>query len=166
MSRESDNYYGWDEDDEAQQLLATEPAYTRWLEQLANEMPKVSEMIQSKFLRKEDFDEDQVCTIKSVQLEEMQQSNDTKWVLYFSEHAKGMVLNTTTIRVLEKAFGDDSEAWIGKRVKVYVDPNVSFQGRVVGGLRLMPPRVAAPAKPAARPAASAPHEEFSDDIPF
>lgn len=167
MSRENESWYGWDENDDSQQLLAADPAYTQWLEKLENEMPKVSEMIQSKFLRKEDFDEDQVCTIKSVQLEEMQQSNDTKWVLYFSEHAKGMVLNTTTIRVLEKAFGDDSEVWIGKRVKVYVDPNVSFQGRVVGGLRLMPPRTTAAAKPAPRPTApAAAHEEFNDEVPF
>src|SRR6185312_16623198 len=81
---------------------------------------KVSDMIVSKFLRKEDFDEDQVCTIKDCLLEEMQGSNDTKWVLYFKEHAKGMVLNTTTIRVLEQAFGDDSDHWIGNKVKVYV----------------------------------------------
>ena len=124
-------------------------------------MPRVSDMIQSKFLRKEDFDEDQICTIKDIRLEEMQGSNDTKWVLYFDEHAKGMVLNTTTIRVLEKAFGDDSDSWIGKRVKVYVDPNVSFQGRVVGGLRLMPPKVS---KPVAKP--QVPDAEFNDEVPF
>lgn len=123
-------------------------------------MPRVSEMIQSKFLRKEDFDEDQVCTIKTVKLEEIQQGGDTKWVLYFNEHAKGMVLNTTTIRVLEGAFGDDSDHWTGQRVKVYVDPNVSFQGRVVGGLRLMPPKK----KPAAPPKAA--EADFNDDIPF
>jgi len=124
-------------------------------------MPRVSDMIQSKFLRKEDFDEDQICTIKTVKLEEIMGS-DTKWVLYFSEHAKGMVLNVTTIRVLEGAFGDDSDNWIGKRVKVYVDPNVSFQGRVVGGLRIMPPK----ARPAPKPAPAAAEPEFNDEVPF
>jgi hypothetical protein len=126
-------------------------------------MPKVSEMIQSKFLRKEDFEEDQVCTIKDCKLEEMQQSNDTKWVLYFREHEKGMVLNTTTIRVLEQAFGDTTEQWIGNKVKVYVDPNVSFQGRVVGGLRLRTPKQGAKAP---TPPPPKEEEEFSDDIPF
>jgi hypothetical protein len=125
-------------------------------------MPKTSEMITSKFLRKEDFDEDQVVTIADCRLEQMQgNSNETRWVLYFKELAKGMVLNTTTIRVLEQAFGDDSDMWNGKRVKVYVDPNVSFQGRVVGGLRLRPPPKAS-AKPAEKPK----DEEFDDDIPF
>jgi hypothetical protein len=127
-------------------------------------MPKTSEMIQSKFLRKEDFDEDQICTIADCKLEAMQgNANETRWVLYFKELQKGMVLNTTTIRVLENAFGDDSDDWMGKKVKVYVDPNVSFQGRVVGGLRLMPPRATKAAAPA-EPKASDP--DFDDDIPF
>lgn len=133
-------------------------------------MPKVSEMIQSKFLRKEDFDEDMVCTIRTVKLEEMQGgSGETRWVLYFNELQKGMVLNTTTIRVLEQAFGDDSEHWIGKRVKVYVDPNVSFQGRVVGGLRLRTPKANGTGKhtaPTPPPPAQAAGEEFNDEIPF
>lgn len=125
-------------------------------------MPKVSEMIQSKFLRKEDFDEDRVMTIKGVKLEDMPgDQGDQKWVLYFREEAKGMALNITTIRVLEQAFGDDSDKWIGNRVKVYVDPNVSFGGKVVGGLRLRPPK-AGPKEPTPPPTDS----EFDDDIPF
>lgn len=125
-------------------------------------MPKTSEMIVSKFLRKEDFDEDRVMTIKGVKLEDMPgDDGQQKWVLYFREEAKGMALNVTTIRVLEKAFGDDSDMWIGKRVMVYVDPNVSFGGRVVGGLRLRPPKSQVAAKPAPEPAG-----EFEDDIPF
>lgn len=129
-------------------------------------MPKVSEMIQSKFLRKEDFDEDRVLSIRGVKLEDMPgDSGDQKWVLYFREEAKGMALNVTTIRVLENAFGDDSDNWVGKKVKVYVDPNVSFGGKVVGGLRLMPPRKQAAEAPA--PAQTRPADtDFDDDIPF
>jgi len=134
-------------------------------------MPKVSEMIQSKFLRKEDFEEDRVMTIRGLKLEDMPGDDGTqKWVLYFKEEAKGMALNVTTIRVLEAAFGDDSDMWLGKRVMVYVDPNVSFGGRVVGGLRLRTPK-----KPTANgvqskatepPPAKASTDEFHDEIPF
>lgn len=125
-------------------------------------MPKVSDMIQSKFLRKEDFEEDRVMTIKSVKLEDMPgDSGDQKWVLYFREDAKGMALNVTSIRVLESAFGDDSDMWVGKRVMVYVDPNVSFGGRVVGGLRLRAPKAQKKVEP--EPTAEA---DFDDDIPF
>lgn len=127
-------------------------------------MPKVSDMIVSKFLRKEDFEEDQVCTIRGVKLEDMPgDDGQQKWVLYFKENQKGMALNVTTIRVLEKAFGDDSDQWIGKRVMVYVDPNVSFGGRVVGGLRLRTPK----AKPAEQSQATPPADpDFDDDVPF
>lgn len=127
-------------------------------------MPKVSEMIVSKFLRKEDFDEDRVMTIRGVKLEDMPgDSGDQKWVLYFKEDAKGMALNVTSIRVLEQAFGDDSDNWTGQRVMVYVDPNVSFGGKVVGGLRLRAPKKQKPA-----PAQATHATEFDDDkdIPF
>lgn len=132
-------------------------------------MPKVSEMIQSKFLRKEDFDEDRIMTIKGVKFEDMPgDDGQQKWVLYFREEAKGMALNVTTIRVLEAAFGDDSDHWIGNKVKVYVDPNVSFAGRVVGGLRLRTPKQGpkVPPPPASSPPPTTTDDGFDDDIPF
>ena len=122
-------------------------------------MAKVTDMIQSKFLRKEDFPEDMICTIKSVGVEEVGQ-NETRWVIHFNEYQKGMVLNVTSIRVLEQAFGDDSDRWLGNKVKIYVDPNVSFNGKVVGGLRLMPPRRTA------KPPEKKPEPDFDDGVPF
>jgi len=125
---------------------------------------KVSQMIQSKFMRKEDIDDDTPATIKSLKLEDMPgDSGEQRWVLHFREQSKGMVLNTTTIRVLEKTFGDESDDWTGKKVILYVDPNVTFKGQVVGGLRLRPVKSAA--KPAQLVAAAAPAEEFDDQIP-
>ncbi len=155
-------------------------------------MPLVKDMIQSKFLRKEDFDEDRVLTIKGLRLEDMpsDQSREPqqKWVLYFREEPKGMALSVTTIRVLEQAYGSDSDQWIGNKVMVYVDPNVSFGGKIVGGLRLRTPRVKTVQKPAApaprppparlpdfEPAEPEAHQfepqttasaDFDDDIPF
>lgn len=134
-------------------------------------MPKVSEMIVSKFLRKEDFEDgDQILTIKGVRLEDMPGGDgQQKWVLYFRELPKGMALNSTTIRVLEKGYGDDSDLWVGKKALVYVDPNVTFKGQLTGGLRLRTQKVAAaPVQPptVAQQASTAAHEEFSDDIPF
>jgi hypothetical protein len=130
-------------------------------------MPKVSEMIVSKFLRKEDVEDELVVTIKDVKLENMPgDAGEQRWALYFRELSKGMVLNTTTIRVLEKSYGQDSEDWAGKKVTLYVDPNVSFKGAVVGGLRLRPlltKRAGAAKSPAA---AEPPAEEFDDKLPM
>jgi len=123
-------------------------------------MPKVSEMIQSKFLRKEDVDDELIVTIKDVVLEDMPGDGDERrWCLQLKELPKAMVLNSTTIRVLEKAYGADTDAWRSQKVVLYVDPNVSFRGQVVGGLRLRPQ------KAKARPA-KAPAEEFNDEIPY
>lgn len=128
-------------------------------------MALVKDMIQSKYLRKEDFDEDQVCTIKDCRLEQIgkEAEAEQRWVLYFRERDKGMVLNVTTIRVLEAAYGGDTDQWVGNKVMVYVDPNVSFGGKVVGGLRLRTAKgKTAPVVP--RPAE---FDEFEDSkIPF
>jgi hypothetical protein len=157
-------------------------------------VPLVKDMIQSKFLRKEDFDEDRVLTIKGLKLEDMPgDDSQQKWVLYFREEPKGMALNITTIRVLEQAYGSDSDQWVGNKVMVYVDPNVSFGGKIVGGLRLRTPRVKTVQKPVTQIAGSRPppqrqapppqepnepeaeqfeptgtaeRAEFDDDIPF
>jgi hypothetical protein len=130
-------------------------------------MPQVKDMIQSKFLRKEDFDEDQICTIKGVKLEDVGRDDnpEQRWVIFFREHHKGMVLNVTTIRVLEQSYGGDTDHWVGNKVTVYVDPNVSFGGKVVGGLRLRVQRVKASPKPSEAPEAD-PNEQFDDKIPF
>jgi hypothetical protein len=124
-------------------------------------MPKVSEMIVSKFLRKEDLEDgdDLIVTVKKIALEDMPgDGGEQRWACYFRELPKALVLNTTSIRVMEKAYGGDTDSWIGKKVALYVDPNVSFKGQVVGGLRLRPVKP----KPAAAAAAA---EDFNDEIP-
>jgi hypothetical protein len=136
--------------------------YPEWFIHRRDDMALVKDMIQSKFLRKEDFDEDQVCTIKDCKLEQVgkDDSPEERWVLYFREREKGMVLNITTIRVLESTYGGDTDHWVGNKVMVYVDPNVSFGGKVVGGLRLRTPKKVAVKAPVKT------DDEFADDIPF
>ena len=136
-------------------------------------MPKVSDMVQSKYLRKEDIEDDTPATIRGVKLEDLGQEGqkEQRWIIYFKEQPKGMVLNVTTIRVLESAYGDDTDTWIGKRVLLYVDPNVSFQGRVVGGLRLRVPRPQKAAPVASKAPATDVYSDpedpgFADEVPF
>ena len=124
-------------------------------------MPKVSEMIQSKFLRKEDLDDDLLVTVKKITLEDMPgDDNEQRWICYFRELPKGLVLNVTTIRALEGAFGGDTDQWVGGKVTLYVDGGVMFKGKVVGGVRLRPYK--AKAALAAKPAP----EDFNDEVPM
>ena len=102
-------------------------------------MPKVSEMIQSKFLRKEDIEDEMIVTIRGVRLEAMPgDGSEQRWVVQFKELPKGLVMNRTTIGVLDKAFGGHSDDWLNKKVVLYIDESVQFKGKVVGGLRLRP----------------------------
>ena len=126
---------------------------------------KFSQMKQSKYLRKEDVEDDTVMTIKNLQLEDMPgNSGEQRWVLYFKEQSKGMVLNATTLGVLERTFDNNSENSLGKKIVLYVDENVQYKGQVVGGLRLRSVK-----KPALVPAKESPveqvEEEFDDVIP-
>jgi hypothetical protein len=125
-------------------------------------------MIQSKFLRKEDVGDDDIAvTIKSVTLEDMPgDSGEKRWVLNFKELPKGLVMNSGTIKVCEKAFGRHTDSWTGGKVTLFVDPNVQFKGQVVGGLRLRPLKAAKAALAAIAALAGKPaQEDFNDEIP-
>ena len=52
---------------------------------------------------------------------------------------KKLGLNKTNLRILISSYGDDTDRWIGRAVVIYFDPNVSFGGRVTGGLRVKVP---------------------------
>jgi hypothetical protein len=118
-------------------------------------------MIQSKFLKKDDFPTPAILTIKNVSLEEVGRG-DTRWVLYANERAKGVVLNVTKIRQLESKYGPETDGWIGKKLKAENDPTVMMGTQVVGGIKFtMPSGDVAPVQ-----APQPPVEEFDDDVPF
>ena len=48
-------------------------------------------------------------------------------------------LNKTNTKILIAAHGGKTDGWIGKSVILYVDPNVMFGGRLVGGVRVQIP---------------------------
>ena len=125
---------------------------------------KTSDMIQSPFLKKEDFEKPTVLTIKRVSLETVAKGEE-KWALFFNEKAKGLILNKTKIKQLEAGYGDDTDDWIGKRVRLSFDPDVTYGGQVIGGIKLEISK-AAPAKPAPKPAAPVAEDEGDSEIPF
>lgn len=122
---------------------------------------RTSEMVQSKFLKKEDLPNPRPFTVKGVSLEEVGQG-DQRWVVWFHEEPKGLVLNVTKIRQLEAAYGMETDDWKGKRVRLSHDPSVVFAGKVVGGIKLETQKTAPP--PASKEPVTDP--DFDDDIPF
>jgi hypothetical protein len=137
-------------------------------------MPRISEMIPSKYLKKEDCEPPVLLTITEVNQEVVGQGDDQedKWILHFKE-SKGMVLNSTNMRLLEMITGsDDTDDWIGRQVVAY--PNISFGGKLTGGIRLKAPKLAnktpvgkpPPYRGDPAPGAPLPAEAGDNDPPF
>ena len=143
-------------------------------------MPKTSEMRESKFLKQSDVGAGALLTIASCEQHNVAMQGaepELKWCLTFEETDKPLVLNSTNIQLCERALGsDDTDHWIGQQLVLYTDPNVSYGGRVVGGIRVRAPKrkpavVAprpvgpAPKRPAG-PAADDAEDLTADGIPF
>ena len=103
-------------------------------------MPKIHEMIESKFLKKEDVDPPLLVTIQRISQENVAMQGadpEMKWAMFFEELDKPMVLNSTNLHLCAKACNsDDTDEWLGKKVVLYNDPNVSFGGKLTGGIRI------------------------------
>lgn len=131
-------------------------------------MPKIGEMIESKYLKQSDFPSPLIVTISKIGQVNIAKEGDApehKWAIRFKEFTKPMLLNTTNLKLLEKACGsDDTDDWIGKEVIVYTDDSISFGGQVVGGLRIRREE-SAPTRKAATAGAGG-FDNMDDDIPF
>ena len=123
---------------------------------------KISQAFPSDYLKSHDCESEPVFTINSVSIEKV--GDDEKPVLHFSDCDKSLVLNKTNASMLASAYGDETTEWHNHKVKLVVE-KVSFQGRIVDGIRVKTPKK----KPAPAPApvqAGEPSADFDDEIPF
>jgi hypothetical protein len=132
-------------------------------------MPKTSDMRESKFLKQSDVGGGMLATIagcKQYNVAQEGAAEEHKWCLTFSELEKPLVLNGTNIQLCERICGsDDTDNWVGKKVVLYVDPNVSYGGKITGGIRMRAPKKPPVSVPVAPPPALE-TELTDDDIPF
>ena len=130
---------------------------------------KLGQMTESKYLKQADVQQPMLVTITGfakVNVAQQDEAPENKWTLSFAEFDKPMVLNTTNIQLLGLATGtDDTDEMVGKKIVLYTDPNVSYGGKLVGGLRIRAVRQKPQAVPVARavPVAQA-EDQFDDDI--
>jgi hypothetical protein len=124
----------------------------------------INQLKESNYLKKEDCDPPILVTIdhltqKNVALEG--DPPDMKYCLHFAEDIKPMILNSTNAQLIARALNsEETDEWKGKQVVLYNDPNVSFQGKLVGGIRVRP------AKKNKVTGQTAPATEQDDEIPF
>jgi hypothetical protein len=112
-------------------------------------MPSINDLKSSKFLKKDDVGAGKLVTIASVHQENVAKDGadpEMKWCLSFNELDKPMVLNSTNAQVIGKITGieDNIEiGWVGRQIVIYDDPNVSYAGKITGGIRCRAPKTVA-----------------------
>ena len=142
----------------------------------------VSELKESRFLRKEDVGEGQLVVIEKLTQENVSaegQKERMRWCVWFKNVDKPLVLNSTNGQLIAKITGsEDSDRWAGAVVEIYNDPTISFGGKIVGGIRVRPHRrVTGAAVPASKPRTAPqpqaqppadfdPGQDGDDDVPF
>jgi len=111
----------------------------------------IGDMKGSKYLKQGDIDGPALVTITNVVKKNVApegKAEDFKFVMSFAELPKPLVLNTTNISRCNAAFGSTDKTpvteWYGKKIVMYVDPNVEMGGEIVGGIRLRAPKAQAP----------------------
>ncbi len=116
----------------------------------------VNQLRQSRYLTRADVGKGVLLTIRQVIQEDVSMESEPerlRWVMYFNEAEKGVVLNSTNGQIIAQFLGsDETEAWTGQKVVLFDDPTIAFGGKVVGGIRARAPRN----QPAAPPAAARP----------
>jgi hypothetical protein len=106
-----------------------------------------SEAFPSKYIGKDDLEVPVLLTIGEVSTAMVKgdHGDECKTVMMFREQGvKAMIMNNCNWMTLEDAYGEESDDWNGKPVELYVDPNVMFGGKRVGGVRV---RVSTPQAP-------------------
>ena len=97
----------------------------------------------AKYLKKEDVPSPANTSILWIKEEEVTapgKGTETRLVLYFDGVKKGLVLNTANAEALLEISGtDDYEKWTDTPVQLYVDPDVTYGGKKIGGIRIRKP---------------------------
>lgn len=134
-------------------------------------MPDISQMSESKYLKRADVGRGKLLTITECLQQNVAKESEKpemKWVLFFAEEDKGMVLNRTNAELVAMFTGErNSDNWGGHKIVAYDDPTISFGGKIVGGIRVRAPRNQTAPAPSKPPVQDFQNEEDADsDIPF
>ena len=138
---------------------------------LAHDMP-LNKAVPSKslYLTKEDCDPAILVQISGMASDQVEVDNDKKivTVLEFHGDVKPLILKATTRELLKVLCGGDTvKDVIDKKIVLYVDSTIMYQGKLHGGIRM---RADAPqlaqAAPSAAIATVQPSDDFDDEIPW
>ncbi len=99
---------------------------------------KMNDVFPSKFLSAADLDNDTTLTVYSVEMAELKDRNgapEHKPAINFSEVEKGLILNKTNWKTIEKLYGAESDDWVGEKITLFAT-EVDFRGETVMAIRV------------------------------
>ena len=65
-------------------------------------------------------------TITKQGKEPVGREKELRLVLHFDGIEKGMVVNVTNFNTIEKLHGEDTNDWVSKRIRLFINPDVTF----------------------------------------
>ena len=97
----------------------------------------------SRYFKKGDLaDLELELTIVSVEEEDVARRHSPaklKHVVHFAESSKSLVLGWVVAEQIGETLGSlDMDDWIGKKITLFLDPTVTYNGLLVGGVRIRP----------------------------
>lgn len=105
----------------------------------------INQMYQSQWIRAEDLgNEDHPVTIEAVEYDTQKKANGEVVLEYYLRlkefPKKRMGLNKTNAKVIAGIYGEETDAWIGKRITIYATEGQVFDEiKLVLRVRLRPP---------------------------
>jgi hypothetical protein len=100
----------------------------------------------TKFLQQRDVGAGVLVTINRVTQENIAIEGaepEHKIAIYFDELDKPLICNSTNAQLIAQITKQEENVetgWVGAKVVLYTDPNVSFQGKLTGGIRVRAPK--------------------------
>lgn len=111
----------------------------------------IDDLKKSNFLKRSDVNPAVLVTIagaESINVAKDGAPEEMRRCLRFQELEKPMVMNSTNGEIIARITGSrDDDNWAGHKIVLYDDPNISFQGKLTGGIRARAPKMAAAPKP-------------------
>ena len=97
----------------------------------------------AQYLKKEDLSDPvdtELLWVKEEKVTPPGKGTNTRLVAYFEGLSKGLVLNTANCETLaEITETDDPNEWKDVALQLYVDPDVTYGGKKIGGIRIRKP---------------------------
>ena len=97
----------------------------------------------AQYLKKEDLSDPldtELLWVKEEKVTTPGKGTHTRLVAYFEGLSKGLVLNTANCETLVEITGtDDPNEWKDVELQLYVDPDVTYGGKKIGGIRIRKP---------------------------